>query len=402
MKSPSMSMFVLLVELAALATACAQEKPALKTVFKEQFLIGAALNPSQFSESNAVEAALVKQQFSSITPENVLKWERVHPEPGRYDFTNGDCFVEFGERHGMFTIGHTLVWHSQTPDWVFKDATGKALTRDALLARMREHIFTVVGRYKGRIKGWDVVNEAIEENGSLRKSPWRQIIGDDFIEKAFQFAHEADPNAELYYNDYGLESSKKRAGAITLVKKLQAKGIKITGVGVQGHYQLASDSPSAGEFSRTITDFADLGIKVMITELDVDVLPSVWAALSADVNLRKKGGKEFDPYSKGLPDGVQQKLAARYAELFGVMLKHRHAVTRVTFWGVTDGGSWLNDWPIEGRTSYPLLFDRDAKPKPAFRSVLSLVQSGGVSRADSGANHLAEQALNLNPQKISK
>lgn len=383
---------------AGLQLSCASDavgQMVLKDAYKDSFLIGAALNPSQFGEENTVEATLVKNQFNSITPENVLKWENVHPEPGRYDFTESDRFVAFGERHGMFIVGHTLVWHAQTPDWVFQDAAGKPLNRDALLARMREHIFTVVGRYKGRIKGWDVVNEAIEEDGSLRKSPWRKIIGEDFIVKAFQFAHEADPDAELYYNDYGLESSKKRAGAVKLVKKLQAKGIKITGVGVQGHYQVASDSPSAAEFSSTISDFAKLGMKVMITELDVDVLPSAWAALNADVNLRKKGGKEFDPFTKGLPAEVQEKLAARYAELFGVLLKHRDAVTRVTFWGVTDGNSWLNDWPIEGRTSYPLLFDRAGKPKPAFHSVINL---GVKSRAQQST----EQAENSNPQTISK
>lgn len=381
--------------LLATFTACSQEPPALKTAFKDQFLIGAALNPAQFHEANSVEAALVKAQFNSITPENVMKWEMIHPEPGRYDFKDSDRFVAFGEGQGMFNIGHTLIWHAQTPDWVFEDAAGKPLTRDALLARMREHIVTVVGRYRGRIKGWDVVNEAIEENGSLRNSPWRKIIGPDFIEKAFQFAHEADPNAELYYNDYGLESDRKRAGAIALVKNLQAKGIKITGVGLQGHYQLASNSPSAEQFSQTIADFARLDVKVMITELDVDVLPSAWAALNADVSLRKKGGKEFDPYSKGLPDEVQQKLAARYAELFGVLLKHREAVTRVTFWGVADGNSWLNDWPIEGRTSYPLLFDRAGKPKPAFYSVVALGRNGG-------APDRAERTSDLKSQTVSK
>ena len=396
---------ILLCALGVAACASAQvspRKPVLKDAFKDSFHIGAALNLSQFSEANAVEAALVKEHFNSITPENVLKWERVHPWPGRYDFTGSDQFVAFGERNGMFIVGHTLVWHAQTPDWVFRDTPGKALTRDVLLARMRDHIFAVVGRYKGRIKGWDVVNEAIEDDGSLRKSPWRKIIGDDFIAKAFQFAHEADPNAELYYNDYGMESSRKRAGAIALVKKLQAKGVRITGVGVQGHYQTATNSPSAAEFSSTISDFAKLGMKVMITELDVDVLPSVWKALSADVNLRKKGGQEFNPYTNGLPVEIEQQLAARYAELFGVLLQHREAVTRVTFWGVTDGNSWLNDWPIEGRTSYPLLFDREGKPKPAFDSVLALGQKNRIARADSSANPATEQAANSNRRMISK
>lgn len=387
-----------------LLTGCsqAQEPPALKAAFAGDFIIGAALNPAQFGESDAAQAKLVKAQFNSITPENVMKWEHIHPRSGEYDFRESDQFVQFGMSNGMFIIGHTLVWHSQTPDWVFQNDHGKPFTRDVLLQRMRDHIFTVVGRYQGKVKGWDVVNEAIDEDGSLRKSPWRKIIGDDFIEQAFHFAHEADPQAELYYNDYGLENPRKRAGAIELVKRLQAKGVRITGVGLQGHYQLASDSPSAEEFSRTISDFARLGVKVMITELDVDVLPSVWKALSADVSLRKKGGSEFNPYTNGLPAAVQQQLAARYAELFGVILKHRDVVTRVTFWGVTDGDSWLNGWPIEGRTSYPLLFDREGKPKPAFHSVLALGSRNRASRTDLGVNHSTEQAANSNPRTIAK
>lgn len=385
-----------------LAVGVHAQELTLKTTFKDHFFVGAALNPAQFYESNRSEAALVKAQFNSITAENVMKWEHIHPRPGEYDFSQVDRFVNFGVSNDMFIIGHTLVWHAQIPDWVFQNANGKPVTREILLQRMRDHIFTVVGRYQGKVKGWDVVNEAIEDDGSLRKSPWRKIIGDDFIEQAFEFAHEADRDAELYYNDYGLENSEKRAGALALVKKLQAKGIRISGVGLQGHYQLAPDSPSAEEFSRTISDFAQLGVKVMITELDVDVLPSVWAALSADVSLRKKGGKEFNPYTNGLPVNIERRLAARYAELFGVLLKHRDAVTRVTFWGVTDGDSWLNDWPIEGRTSYPLLFDREGKAKAAFYSVLALGQKNRSSQTDSAASDALEQAANSNPQTISK
>ena len=203
--------------LLAAFTAGADEPPTLKTAFKDHFLIGAALNPAQFCESNKVEAAIVKAQFNSITPENVLKWEKIHPRPGEYDFTLADQFVAFGQTNGIFIIGHTLVWHEQTPEWVFEDK-GKPASREVLLQRMRDHIFTVVGRYKGRVKGWDVVNEALESDGSLRNSPWRKLIGDDFIEHAFQFAHEADPQAELYYNDYSLESEPKRNGAVALVK----------------------------------------------------------------------------------------------------------------------------------------------------------------------------------------
>ena len=268
----------------------------------------------------------------------------------------------------MFIVGHTLIWHSQTPDWVFRDDQGKFVDRETLLARMREHIFTVVGRYRGKIAGWDVVNEALDEDGTLRNSPWRKIIGDDYIAKAFEFAHEADPQAELYYNDFSLEHTNKRAGAVALIKRLQSQGIHIAAVGLQGHYNL--DWPTEQELGETIETFSKLGVKVAITELDVDVLPSATGYEGAEVSMRFSSRAGLNPYTNGLPDAVQQQLARRYADLFSVLVKHRREIERVTFWGVTDGDSWLNDWPIRGRTNYPLLFDRAGKPKPAFDAVL--------------------------------
>src|ERR1019366_1370673 len=295
-------------------------QPALKDVFKHDFLIGAALNPAQFCESNLSEVALIKQQFNTVTPENVLKWERVHPELGRYDFTLADRYVGFGETNKMFIIGHTLVWHQQTPGWVFQDEQGKSASREVLLARMREHILTVVGRYQGRIQGWDVVNEAVAEDGSLRKTPWLKIIGEDYLLKAYQFAHEADPQAELYYNDYGLENSQKRTGAIALIKHLQAQGVKISGVGLQGHYKLDANFPSTQEVDEAVADFTKLGVKVMITELDVDVLPSAHQSLSAEISTEHEAEARLNPFPKELPAAVQDQFAARYEELFGVFL----------------------------------------------------------------------------------
>ncbi len=350
-------------------------QPALKDVFKNDFLIGAAVNPAQFCESNLPEAALIKRQFNTITPENVLKWALVHPEPGRYDFTLADRYVEFGEKNGMFIIGHTLVWHNQTPAWVFQDDQGNPATREVLLARMREHILTVVGRYKGRIQGWDVVNEALDEKGALRQSPWRKIIGEDFLLKAYQFAHEADPQAELYYNDFSLENPAKREGALALIRKLQSQGVTIAAVGLQGHYNLKW--PSRSRLEATLAAFAKLGVKANITELDVDVLPPATRGQSAEVSLDFKRSAKLNPYTNGLPDSVQQKLTGRYAKLFATFLQHRREIGRVTFWGVADGGSWLNNWPVRGRTSYPLLFDRALKPKPAFDQVIQTASQFG-------------------------
>ena len=346
-------------------------RPALKDAFKDAFLVGAALNPWQSSGRAPAELELVLREFNTVTSENSMKWMSLHSRPDRYDFTEADRFVEFGAKHGMSVIGHTLVWHSQTPRWVFEDGKGKPVAKEVLLERMRAHIHEVAGRYKGRILGWDVVNEALEDDGSLRRSPWLSILGEDYLVKAFQFAQEADPDAELYYNDYSLEGNRKREGALALVKKLQAAGVKITGIGLQGHYGI--DHPTEDVIDETIADFAKLGLKVMITELDVNVLPTPGQG-GADVSTRFREDPRLNPWPDGLPADMEQRLARRYAGIFGVFLKHRDAVTRVTFWGVHDGASWLNHFPVRGRTNYPLLFDRMKQPKPAFDAVVALTR----------------------------
>ncbi|HUB81403.1 MAG TPA: endo-1,4-beta-xylanase [Bryobacteraceae bacterium] len=358
-----------LVCLAVLSTGAVQAQPTtLKEAFRGIFRIGSAVNQADVDGKDERDAAIVAAQFDSISPENALKWGSIHPRVDGYNFGPADQYVAFGEKHKMFIVGHNLVWHSQTPGWVFKDDKGLPLTRDALLERMHDHIRTVVGRYRGRIGGWDVVNEALNDDGTLRKSPWLNIIGDDYIAKAFQFAHEADPAAELYYNDYSLENEPKRSGAVELVKKLKAQGIPITAVGLQGHDQLTWPTPQ--QQADTIEAFAALGVKVCITELDVDVLPRRAPGTSADISAVSAGGAELNPYVNGLPEARQKELAQRYAELFEVFVKHRATVSRVTFWGVTDATSWLNYFPVRGRTNYPLLFDREGKPKAAFFAVI--------------------------------
>lgn len=358
------------------ASAPLSAQTALKDAYQGVFRIGVALGPALYTESDARGAALVKEQFNTTTPENVLKWERVHPKDGTYDFAGGDRYVAFGESNHMFIIGHCLVWHSQTPKWVFEDGQGHPATREQLLERMRDHIHTVVGHYKGRVNGWDVVNEALNDDGTMRQSPWLKIIGEDFIAKAFQFAHEADPAAQLYYNDYSLEGAAKRNGMVELVKKLKAQGAPIYGVGTQGHWQL--DGPSAGNISDTLDAIAGLGLKAMVTELDIDVLPSAWAH-TADVGSTAKAGPEelarLNPYPKELPAEVQQRLAERYGEIFKVFVRHSKTVERVTFWGLTDASSWLNNFPVRGRTAYPLLFDRAGQPKSAFAAVIAAAKS---------------------------
>lgn len=352
-----------------LSAALSGASPTLRSAFTDDFLIGVAMNTRMVAGGDDKAAGIAAKQFSCLTAENDMKWGGIHPEPGKYHFEMADKYVALGAEHGMAVIGHTLVWHSQTPEWVFKGKDGGPATRAELLERMRDHILTVAGRYKGKIKGWDVVNEAISDGPEgLRDSPWRKIIGDDFIDHAFRYAKEADPEAELYYNDYGLENPEKRQRTIRLLRGLIQRGVPITGVGTQGHWQL--DHPSVAEVEQTIKDFASLGLKVMVTELDVDVLPARGPRDVADISRREQADPKLDPYQKGLPDEMQQKLAKRYGELFDVFLRHRKDITRVTLWGLDDGQSWLNYFPIRGRKNHPLLINRELLPKPAFFEVL--------------------------------
>jgi endo-1,4-beta-xylanase len=370
-----MNMTGILAALLVTGVAANAQTPALKDVFKGYFHVGAALNPAQFEERDARGAAIVSTHFNTISPENVLKWQLVHPRPDAYAFDASDRYVAFGEKHHMFIVGHTLVWHSQVPQWVFQNDKGEPLDREALLKRMHDHIATVVGRYKGKIGGWDVVNEALNEDGTLRQSPWLKIIGEDYIAKAFEYAREADPKAELYYNDYSVENPAKRDGAVRLIKKLQDSGIKVSAMGLQGHDKM--EWPTLEQQTATIEAFKALGIKVNITELDVDVLPSATQQRTADVGLNVEAQAKLNPFKDGLPDAMQQALAKRYADLFAVFCKYPGTISRITFWGVADSDSWLNNWPVRGRTSYPLLFDREGKPKPAFQAVVDVAKKAG-------------------------
>jgi len=350
------------------------DQAALKDAYKDDFYIGAALSADQIIGKEPDAIALVEKHCNSITPENILKWEEVHPEPDRYNFEVPDRYVAFGERHKMHIIGHTLVWHWQTPDWVFQDASGKPLSRDGLLARMKDHIFAVMGRYQGRIHAWDVVNEAVMADGSWRKSKWFEIIGEDYVQKAFEFARQADPHAQLNYNEYDLEYQPKCDEVIRLVKNLKAKGARVDGVGIQGHWFL--DFPRINDLEAYLLKLSELKVKLMITELDIGVLPfchldTPKKDLSAfDAETQKK----LNPYPNGLPESVLQAQAKRYADLFSLFRKHRDKFSRVTFWGVHDAQTWRSYLPIGGRTEYPLLFDRQCRPKPAVDAIIKMAQ----------------------------
>ena len=341
---------------------------ALKDLFLDRYKIGTALSREQIMGKATDVLPFVNQQFNAITPENSMKWERIHPSEGVYDFEAADALVDFANKNNHFFTGHTLVWHSQVPDWVFEDTNGKPLNRAQLLKRMEEHINAVAGRYAGKIDAWDVVNEALNEDGSLRESKWSTIIGDDFIEQAFIMAAKAAPKAKLYYNDYNLYKPEKRNGVLKLVKSLQAKGIRIDGVGMQAHYSLTS--PELNEIEDSIKAYSALNMDVLITELDVSVIPFPDEDnMGADVSLNFDLQAEFNPYPDGLPASVENQLGARYQELFAIFNRHQNVIKRVTFWGVSDAQTWRNDWPMTGRSDYPLLFDRQLNIKPFMSSL---------------------------------
>jgi endo-1,4-beta-xylanase len=358
----------------------AQDEPGLKDLVPSGMLIGAAVSQTQIEGGDPLALAIVGRHFNSITPENLLKWGLVHPEPDRYNFEPADRYVAFGRERGMTVIGHTLVWHRQTPDWVFAEnpaltAGAASASRETLLARMRAHIETVVGRYRGRIQGWDVVNEALNDDGSWRRTPWFEILGEEFVIRAFEFAHRADPQAGLYYNDYDLWKPGKRAGALRIVRMLRDRGLRIDGVGEQGHWAL--ETPTIPEIDATIGDLARGGVRVMITELDVDLLPRRPEMLQtdrSDAATQAKFREATDVYTQGLPDDVDRRLAARYGEIFALVVRRRAEMTRVTFWGVHDAQSWLNNFPVRGRTNHPLLWDRQGRPKAAFAATVAALR----------------------------
>lgn len=337
------------------------DMPSLKTVFKDDFAIGTALNAEQIEEKDPKAAVLVPQQFNMATPENIMKAEVIHPQWGTYNFDLADKMIEYGKKHNIKINGHTLIWHSQLPAFA-----RNIQSVDSFRTFFTDHINTVAGRYSGKIFSWDVVNEALNEDGTMRKSIFLDKLGDDFVTEAFRLAQAASPNTELYYNDYNNEQPAKRAGCIALIKKVQAAGVRIDGVGIQGHWHVGK--VPLKDIEESIIQYAALGMKVMFTELDIEVLPRNFQG--ADVNQRMKSDPSLNPYVNGLPDSVQQQLAKDYQALFNLFLKHKDKITRVTFWGVNDGQSWLNGWPVRGRTNYPLLFDRQFMPKPAFYKVI--------------------------------
>lgn len=337
--------------------ALGQEK-GLKDYYKDYFPIGVAVSPQVLSAGPSAE--MIRKHFNSITAENVMKMGPIHPEENRYDWAPADEIVNFAQANGMKMRGHTLCWHNQTPDWLFKDASGNDVSKEVLLKRLKDHITAVVTRYKGKIYAWDVVNEAIDDKDDVvyRPSPWFNIIGEEYIAKAFQYAHEADPNALLFYNDYNTESPVKRDKIMKMIKALKDAGVPIHGVGLQGHWSIYS--PTAKAIEESIIAYSSLGLKLQITELDVSVYQS-------EQGRRDKRPDEQDTFT---PE-MEQKQVELYSSAFRIFRDHKNVITGVTFWNVSDRRSWLDNFPVGGRKNYPLLFDQNLNPKRAYQEVIN-------------------------------
>ena len=361
----------------AALSACAQA--TLKDAYANEFLIGTimpgGLDPDATFTDDPIELGVVARDFNALTAENCMKPMFMQPNEGEYFFKASDFCVDFAEANSMVLVGHTLVWHAMTADWFFKDEAGQLPGRELMLERMRAHIDNVVGRYKGRIPYWDVVNEAVLHQGAgnsakFRESPWFKAIGEDYIELAFRHTHAVDPDAKLYYNDYNMTKKEKVDFVLEMVSEMRANGVPIHGVGMQGHWML--DWPSLSDIEYTLRTFADAGIPVSITELDISVLPDAPSHSGANVTDDVEYAEKYNPYSQSIPDEVLQKQADRYHEIFELFLKYKSNIERVTFWGTSDSQSWKNSYPMKGRTDYPLLFDRKFNSKPAYHSLLKL------------------------------
>tara|TARA_R110001599_G_scaffold77015_2_gene210261 strand:- start:2555 stop:3697 length:1143 start_codon:yes stop_codon:yes gene_type:complete len=360
-----------LAQLKGMALANALEITGLKDVFKDDFLIGTAISNRTLETQDAELLALIAREFNTITAENCMKSGEIQPAQGEWDWELADRFMAFGRENNMTMVGHALVWHSQTPSDLFVNASGEQVSRAELERRMVTHISTLMERYRGQVHIWDVVNEAIDEGKGWRNSPWFNIFGNaDYMERAFQIAHEIDPNAQLLYNDYNMHNPEKRAFLVDVLRDYKQRGIPIHGVGLQGHVGL--DFPDLAEFERSIVSYAEQGMRVHITELEVDVLPVAWEHIGAEISDEFEYSDELNPYADKLPSDIEARLTARYVEVFEMLLRHRDKIGRVSTWGTYDAESWKNDFPVKGRTNYPLLFDRQRKPKNAYHALSKL------------------------------
>lgn len=372
---------------------CMAAYDGLKDALGDKFLIGVAINTQISNGWDATADSVISLHFNQAVAENCMKMEELQPKPDLWNWKPADRFIDFCRKRGITPTGHVLCWHSQSPQWMYKDEIDGEVCRDTLIQRLKTHIQTVARHFRGQVKGWDVVNEAIMDDGTLRQTEFCRIIGEDYIKMAFRWAHEADPDAELYYNDFSMTVPAKRERVIKLIRELKADGLRIDGVGMQSH--IGIDYPELSEYEKSIEMFAAEGVKVMATELDMNILP--WAdGANHGANIDNNFGYEekLNPYPDGLPADVAKRVSERWDSLFTIYKRHADVIDRVTLWGANDRYSWLNNWPVRGRTNYPLLFNRDWTPKP----IVEWLISGAVPSAPAkGGKRTSSKKSNTKP-----
>ena len=327
----------------------------------------------QVSLDQTADWNVAVKHFDWVVAENCMKCEVIHPKEGVYDFTLADQFVDKARAAGLRVLGHCLIWHSQCAPWFHVDDKGQLVSKEVLKKRMREHITTVMSHFRGRVDAWDVVNEAFEDDGTPRKSLFWQILGDDYIPLAFQYAHEADPTAELYYNDYSMFKKSKVEGVANFFRPLIEKGLPITAIGMQGHMILEDGPEVIDQYEHSINTITSLGVPTFYSELDLSVLPNPYGFSGANVSDRFAYSAQMDPYVDRLPADKEEEAARFWEQFFTMLLRHKGDILRVGFWNINDRSSWRNDFPIRGRHDYATLFTRDNQPKPVVDRLIRLV-----------------------------
>ena len=363
---------------------------ALKDAYRDCWYTGVSVNQWQvaadtsgqnthnvtgmISSDQTKDWPVIVGNFNWVVAENCMKCEVMHPEEGVYDFTLADQFVDKAKAAGLKVLGHCLIWHSQCAPWFHYDKQGKLVSKEVLKKRMREHIYTIVNHFRGRVDAWDVVNEAFEDDGTPRKSLFYEILGTDYIPLAFQYAHEADPTIELYYNDFSMNKAKKVEGVCDFFRPLIRQGLPVTAIGMQGH-MILEDNNYVSEYEHSIETIAALGVKTFFSEVDISVLPNPYAFSGAEVSKRFEYRPEMDPYKDSLPAQKEKELEEFWISFYQMLLRHKDNISRVSFWCLNDANSWRNDWPIPGRTDYCTLFDRQNRPKPFVQKLVELIVS---------------------------
>lgn len=327
-----------------------------------------------FSSDQTSHWNIITNNFNWVVAENCMKCEVIHPEENRYDFTLADQFVDKAKAAGLKVLGHNLIWHSQCAPWFHFDAEGKLVSADVLKARMKAHITTILDHFRGRVDAWDVCNECFEDDGSFRNSLFYQILGEDFVTLAFEYAHEADSTVELYYNDYSMNKASKIEGVCNFFRPLLAKGFPLTAIGLQGHVILEDGADNIiSQYDHSLKCIEELGVKAGFSELDLSVLPNPFGLSGANVSDKFAYRPEMDPYRDGLPEDVQLQFDNFWVGFYKMLLTHKDVVSRVNFWCLNDANSWRNDFPIHGRMDYATLFDRQDNPKPTVQKLIDLV-----------------------------